>query len=219
MSKKIELKTPSDWREVTLHQYKHLLKLQTETEVKDQLDLYKLRIGQISILNPDVAEEDIKRMSLEQLTHYFKEIDFLDNEPVKADQSTLTIEGKEYKFTHFKNLTLEQWIDAEKYSSMEDAHKLIAIFYIDPKEYDDVELDKVSEWLDKQPAHIGFWTISQFFFIQKALELSISLYSEKELKKVEKIKRVIEISKRIDHRLKQFGSKFSTILQNMTSKK
>jgi hypothetical protein len=219
MMKKINLTTPDDWNDITLNQYKMLLKVQSETIIENELDLYKLRTEQVLILNPHVEKDDILRLSLEQLSAYFKAIEFLDKEPVKKEQKELKIDGKKYIFSHFKNLSLEQWIDAEKYSSIEDAHKLIAIFYIKPIEYDEVELDKVSDWLDKQPAHVAFWTISQFFFIQKALELGTNLYLEQMTKKAEKVKRVIEISRKIDARLRQFGSRFYMTSRSTTSKK
>ena len=217
--KTIKLNIVEDWNDITLNQYKRLLKIQTETEIVNELDLYQMRLQQLHILNPDIELDDLRRLSLDQLTRAFKEIEFLDVEPVKNNQKIITIDGTKYTFNHFKNMSLEQWIDAEKFSDLENAHKLIAIFYLSADEYTNEKMELIADWLDNQPAHVAFWTISQFFFIQKASELAISLYSEQMIQKAEKIERVIHWSKKIDAVLKRFGSKFSMTSRNTTSRK
>lgn len=209
--KKINLNVPESFEDLTLNQWKRLLKIQMHSKIEDELDLYKMRISQLHILNPDVSEDDLKRLSLVQLTDYFKSIEFIDAEqPVKENQKEIVIDGKKYHFNHFKNMSLEQWIDAEKWCEIEDCNKLISIFYLSANDYNTAEQEKIAEWLDNSPAHIGFWTISQFFFIQRALEQGINLYSEQMIEKAKKVERVIYWSKRINEAMKRFGSTFST---------
>ena len=113
----------------------------------------------------------------------------------------------------FKHLSLAQWIDAEKYSDVLMAHKLISIFYINPKEYDDLELDKVSDWFDDQPSTKSFYLISQFFFIQKVLEIAMELYLKKEAKQMYQIERLIKINNKLH---KMFGGRFWRTFRNTT---
>lgn len=219
-NKKIELKVVEDWNDITLNEWKRLLKLSSEMKNDESpLEVYKVRLEQVKILNPAVDEADIKKMTISQLKSYFDMIDFLDTEPVKANQETIEIDGETFKFNDFRHMSLEQWIDAEKYSSIEDADKLIAIFYLNAENYSNDRHEKVSKWLDSQPAHIGFWTVGKFFFIQKALEVGMELYSEEIIKKTQKIQRVIENSKKINEALSRFGSRFSIKSLNMTWKK
>jgi hypothetical protein len=209
--KKINLTVPESYEDITLNQWKRLLKMQSETPIENELDLYKMRISQLSILNEGVNEEDLMRLSLEQLTDYFKAIEFLDLEqPVKENQKEIMVDGKKYTFNHFKNMSLEQWIDAEKYSNIEDCDKLIAIFYLSSDEYNNKDHQKIAEWLDKSPSHIGFWTISQFFFIRRASEEGIKLYSEWIQKRTQTIERTIYWSRKIKGVANRFGSLFST---------
>jgi hypothetical protein len=208
---KINLNVPESFDDITLNQWKRLLKLQMESKIENELDLYKMRIAQLHILNPDVTEDELKRLSLSQLTDYFKSIQFLDLEqPVKENQKQIIVDGKTYRFNHFKNMSLEQWIDAEKWTDIEDCHKLISIFYLNANDYNNIEQEKIADWLDRSPAHVGFWTISQFFFIQKSLEIAINLYSEQMIQRAKKVERVVYWSKKINQAMKRFGLTFYT---------
>lgn len=193
----LTLKSPESWNDISLSQYKRLISLEFTEDT-----ILEYRINQVHILNDQYSTDDLMKMSMLQLKTYFNEIEFINTNPVLKDCKMFNIDGKEYIFGDFKNMSLEQWIDCEKYTSLENCHKLISIFYIKPEEYNDKELDKVSEWLNKQPVTEYFWSVSFFLFIHRALELSIKQFSEKLEKNREKTQRIITISKRIDKKLK-----------------
>jgi hypothetical protein len=194
---KLELKAPVDWSQVTLKQYKELLMLKYNEE-----EVLEYRIDQCNIFNPQYSKFDLMKMSMPQLKLYFDSIDFVNAQPVLRDCKEIDIEGVKYTFIEFKNMSLEQWIDCEKYSSIENSHKLIAIFYIEPEKYNDRELDKVSDWLLNAPVTEYFWSLSFFLFIHLAQGQAIKRFSEMVKKKREKTEKVIEISKRINEKLK-----------------
>ena len=200
---KLELNIPESWRDITLKQYIGLLEASTSIDTEDSITLLNHRVKQATILNPHLTEEQIKKISMSQMKEYFDKIDCIDAEPVTENCKKLVIDGKTYEFIEFKNMSLEQWIDSEKYSSIEECHKLIAIFYINPKDYSEMELDKVSNWLLDQPVTKTFWSVSFFLFIQKAFELALEDYSIRMAKQTKKIMRVIEISKKIDQKIKR----------------
>lgn len=202
------LKAPVSWADITLKQYVELLKLPAKYDLEDELQKLKYRLEQVSILNPQYSTEDLQKLTLSQVKDYFDEIEFINTDPVLENCKEIEIRGKKYEFQEFKYITLEQWIDTEKYSNLDNAHKLIAIFYIKPDEYTPQELDKVSNWLLNQPATKYFWSVSFFLFIHKAFGLAIKRYSEKIQSQVSLMNRTIEISKKLDKKLKRVASKF-----------
>lgn len=204
----ITLKTPESWKDITLRQYVQLLQLTEGLNSEDELEIINYRLKQVAILNPEYSVEDLQKLTLSQLKEYFDSIEFINTDPVLENCKELKIDGKKYTFQDFKYITLEQWIDCEKFSNLNNAHKLIAIFYIKPEEYTPQELDIVSEWLLDAPATKYFWSISFFLFIHHALELAIKRYSEKTEKKINKMIRIAEISQEIDKKIKKVQSKF-----------
>ena len=203
-----KLKAPTSWADITLKQYVELLKLPNQYDLEDELDKLKYRLAQVSILNPRYSVEDLQKLTLSQMKNYFDEIEFINQDPVLEECKELTIGDKKYTFQDFKYITLEMWIDTEKYSSLEQAHKLIAIFYIKPDEYTPQELDKVSDYLLNQPATKYFWSVSFFLFIHKAYGFAIKAYSDKIQSQVKLLNRTIQISQKIDKKIKSVASKF-----------
>jgi hypothetical protein len=213
---KLELIQPSDWSDITFNQYKRLLKLVISADVNDNVDILKLRLEQMAVLNPDYSVEELGRLKGTQLLEYFKSIDFIDKEPVKEVFNEFVIDGEKFRQIKFNDLSLAQWIDAEKWGNdVLDHNKLLAIFYIDPEKYNDIIRDRVAEFLDNQPCSKVFYLISQFFFIQTALEMALKDYSEIQLKQMEEVKLIIKKAQQIDKRFKKvqkwFGFKSSTI--------
>lgn len=199
---KLKLKIPTNWAEITMEQYVKLVGLIEKFDLEKPDELLKYRLEQTAILNPDYTTEVIGKMTLEQLKDYFKKIEFLDTRPVLKECKVLEIDGKKYEFQDFKLMSLEQWIDTEKYYSLDKAHKLIAIFYIKADEYNAAEHEKVANYLLKAPATEYFWSVSFFLFIHKAFGLAIELYSENLQKKELKAKKMVERMERADKRLK-----------------
>lgn len=207
----IVLTLPESWNDITLEQYVKLVKLIDKYDINNPTEAILMRLEQLNILNDTWTLDQLKKLTIPQLTTYFKGIEFINNDPVLENCKEIVIEDKKYIFNDFKHLTLEQWIDAEKFSELELAHRLIAIFYINPKEYDDLELDKVSEWLLKAPVTKYFWSVSFFLFIHRASELAILRYSEKIETGKKKMEKVIRIGKKVEETkkriLKRFGFK------------
>lgn len=202
----IELKIPQDWNDITLSQYKQLLMLPSMYNLENIEDQYEYKKAQMSIINPHLDIEDIGKMKMSQAIDYYNRIEFINNQPVLENCKTINIDGKVYTFGDFKNMTMDQWIDTEKYGTRtEDCNKLIAIFYINGDEYCAKEHDKVSEWLDKAPATKYFWSVSFFLFIQTASELAFRHYSNKLMSKLEWKKRVEKNKKIIKEAMKKFG--------------
>lgn len=212
---KIELIQPLNWSDLTFNQYKRLLKLILENKSPEGSDLLKLRLDQISIINPHLELETIGKLRATQVIDYFQSIAFIDEEPVKEIFNEFELDGKKFKQIKFNDLSLAQWIDAEKWGGdVLDHHKLIAIFYIKPDEYSDGIRDRVADYLDALPAPYIFYLVSQFFFIQTALERGLVAYSEWQTKKMMEVEKIIKNSKKIDEKLKRvrklFGFKSST---------
>lgn len=208
---KIDLNIPESWNDISFNQWKRIVNLVPKNAKDlDNIDLLKIRIEQTHILNPHIEKEDLMKLSYNQLLDYFQSIDFIDKEPVKQVMDKIIVDGVEYEMLDFKYMSLEQFIDAESFGNIMDSNKLIAIFYIHPDRYDNIILDKVADFIDKSPAPIGFWMISKFFFIQRALDLSMELFSEKMLKEKAKMERVLRIKTWLESKkvLKWFGSKF-----------
>ncbi len=210
---KIELNSISDWSDISFHQYKKLLKLAMEytTDNESQIidiEPLKYRLKQVAVLNPEIKEEDIAKLTLPQLTEYINLISFIDNEPVKESLKQIELQGKIYKLIDFKDMSLSQWIDGEKYSQdIEDHHKVIAIFYLKPEEYSDIERDILSEYIDNLPCSKVFYIISLFFFIQKVFERASQDYSERIEKKMKRYQAGLKILNKLQ---KWYGSKSFT---------
>lgn len=207
---KIELIQPVGWNDITFNQWKNLLSL----DLIEDLDELTKRLKQVHILNPHIKDEtDIGKLTIPQLTQYFSTIEFIKDEPVKEIFNEFELDGKKYKQIQFKDISLAQWIDAEKFSiDVIQHHQLIAIFYINPQEYNDIERDRVAEYIDNLPCSKVFYLVSQFFFIQTALEKTLEEYSVQMRKKKDKIERIIKTSKKISTKIqKLFGSKSYTI--------
>ena len=202
------LKSPESWQDITLKQYVELLKLPSKFDLEDELEKLKYRLEQVSILNPEYTPQDLQKLTLSQVKDYFESIDFINNDPVLEECRELIIEGKKYTFQEFKYITLEQWIDTEKFSNLDMAHKLIAIFYIHPDEYTPQELDKVSNYLLQSPATKYFWSVSFFLFIHQAYGLAIKAYSDKIVKQGRVMKRTIQLSQSLNKKLKRVASRF-----------
>ena len=194
----IKLYIPESWTDITFKQYRLLLDSQRRYNLDNPIEQLEYRVDQMSILNPDILIEDLKKLTLTQAKEYFDQINVLyDKEPVKKEMNSFEIDGKKYELIKFKHLSLAGWIDAEKYSDLLMSHKLISIFYINPDEYNDIELDKVSDWLDEQPAPTGFYLVSFFLTTQKILELATSLYLEKTKEEIEKMEKIIKLSNKV----------------------
>ena len=206
---KLELIQPSDWSDISFNQWKRLLAL----HMLEDLNPLEKRIKQALILNPHIEnEEQIGKLTMPQLLSYFSTIEFIDNEPVSEIFKKFDIDGKTYKQIDFKDISLAQWIDAEKFAAdVLQHHHLIAIFYISPDEYNDMIRDEVAQFIDQQPCSKVFYLVSQFFFIQTALEKTMLAYSQKVEKKKLKIEAVIKRTKQINQFLrKRLGSIYST---------
>jgi hypothetical protein len=204
----LELIQPQSWNDITFKQWKKLISV-----LNEDLDPLEKRLKQAAILNPHIENEsDIGKLSLPQITEYFSTIQFLDNEPVKELFNEFLLDEKKFKQIQFKDISLAQWIDAEKFSlDVLDHHQLIAIFYIEPNEYDDIIRERVAEFIDEQPCSRIFYLVNQFFFIQTALERTTLLYSNQMKSKKQQIEKVIRISSRIDEFLrKKLGSIYYT---------
>jgi hypothetical protein len=204
----LELIQPQSWNDISFKQWKKLISV-----LNEDLDPLEKRLKQAAILNPHIENEsDIGKLSLPQITEYFSTIQFLDNEPVKELFNEFLLDEKKFKQIQFKDISLAQWIDAEKFSlDVLDHHQLIAIFYIEPNEYDDIIRERVAEFIDEQPCSRIFYLVNQFFFIQTALERTTLLYSNQMKSKKQQIEKVIRISSRIDEFLrKKLGSIYYT---------
>jgi hypothetical protein len=199
----IKLKSPENWSDITFKQWRMILDRATNLKLDDPINVLKYRLSQTQILNPEYSEEQIGKLKVNQLKEYFKSIEFLDSEPVKEIWKSFELDGKKYELIDFKNLSLEQWIDCEKYSNILDAHRLISIFYINPNEYNEIELDKISEYIDKQPCGKVFYLVSFFFFTQTALELATNLYSDQIIEMSQKIEKI----KIVDQKIKKLKGK------------
>lgn len=186
----IKLKSPETWNDITMEEYIKLIGLTEKYELDNATDLLKYRVEQIQVLNSEYSIDDIKKLTMPQLNQYFKSIEFLDERPVLRECKVLEIGGKKYEFQDFKMMSLEQWIDTEKYYSLDKAHKLIAIFYIKAEEYNSVEHDRVSEYLLKAPVTEYFWSASFFLFIQRVLEAAIKRFSENQIIETEKMEKM-----------------------------
>jgi len=199
----ITLYSPENWGEVTFKQWRLMLAEMHKLDVSDKINLLRYRVKQAQILNPQYTEKQIGQLTLPQLQQYFTKIEFLDDEPVKEIWDEFEINGETYKLINYKNLSLEMWIDGEKYTSMEDAHKLIALFYLRPDTYSEEKLDEIAQFIDTQPCGRVFYLISFFFFTHKALELATSLYSDQ----LTNLNRKIERVKETDQKIKNLKSK------------
>jgi hypothetical protein len=206
---KLELIQPTSWSDISFNQWKRLLAL----HMIEDLNPLEKRIKQAAILNPHIeSEEQIGKLTMPQLMEYFSTIEFIDNEPVSEIFKKFDLDGKTYKQIDFKDISLAQWIDAEKYSlDVLQHHHLIAIFYIKPDEYNDIIRDEIAEFIDTQPCSKVFYLISQFFFIQTALEKTMLAYSQRVEKKKAKIEKVIKRTNQIEKFLrKRLGSIYYT---------
>jgi hypothetical protein len=106
-------------------------------------------------------------------------------------------------------MSLAQWIDSEKFTNdIEDYHQIVALFYISPGEYNDLEREKVAKFIDEQPCSRVFYLLSQFFFIQAASEKALVAYSEQMTKRLTKTERIVQKSKSIQKKLKEVQKKF-----------
>jgi hypothetical protein len=197
---KLELTIPENWNDVSLKQFRQMLLLIEKYNVEDdEITKLKLRVAQIAIFNPQVKEEDLMKLKLSQLGEYFQKMEFLDAEPVKEIVKEWKLGDKTYHLNEFKNLSLDGWISAEKWSNIEDAHKLISIFYIDPREYSEIEVDRICDIIDNEPVSKSFYLVAQFFFIQKALEISGEIY----IHKLNQLKKGIEKAEKIKMKWQQ----------------
>lgn len=207
--KQLELTIPQSWDDISLTQFQQLEKLVTQFDLEAHPEsILDYRLHQATILNPAWTREELgKQMTMENLTTYFQAIEFIHTQPVLHDCQTLSIAGKTYTFQEFKGMNMEQWIDTEKYASLEQCHRLIAIFYIDPTEYSDAELEKVSSWLAAAPVTQYFWSASFFLFMHRAFGLSIELFTAKLAKHQRKIDRTIQVSQKIQKKWQQLRKK------------
>jgi hypothetical protein len=200
----IKLKSPQSWEDITLDQYVKLIEAGEKYDLKDAIEVVKYRLEQVHILNPQYTLEEIGLLTLPQLQSYYKQIEFLDDRPVLRECKQLTIDGKVYTFQDFKMMSLEQWIDTEKYSNLREAHKLIAIFYIPAQEYNTQEHDKVSDYLLHAPATEYFWSASFFLFTHLVLGRATELFSENLLKQkatIDKVQRKVQKIKNLKKNL------------------
>lgn len=208
----LELIQPQSWNDISYNQYNKLLKALLLFEESADPDILDLRLNQVQILNDGYTKEDIGKLRQSQLLQYFKTISFLDTEPVKEIWKSFKIDEKTYELINFEDMSMSQWIDAEKLSiDLLKHNELVAIFYINPDEYSDGRRKKVAEFIGNQPCSKVFYLPSQFFFIQIALEKTTQAYLEGQKKQMQKLQRIIKWSKWINKRLpKWFGSKSST---------
>lgn len=209
MKEEIKLKVVESWDDITMSQYVKLVELSEKYGPEPEPEqLLRYKCEQIHILNPNVSVDDIMRMTLPQVKQYFTMIEFLNTDIVTHSCKTIEIDGKQYDLQDFKLISLEQWIDAEKYgSSIKTAHKLVSIFFIKASEYNESELDKVSDYILNSPITKYFYVVSQFFFIHTALGMAIERYSSKVIQQQKMIKKTIEKAEKYDKRIKQIQAK------------
>jgi hypothetical protein len=202
----IKLHSPENWSEITTKQYVELLQAIEVCSKDDEVDYLKLRMEQAKILNPN---QPVEKLTIPQIKEYFNSIKFLDERPVLELCNKITVDGKMYEFIQFKNMSMEQWIDSEKYSSLDMAHKLIAIFYMRPDDYNEIDLDKVSDHILNGPVTKFFFALSIFLFIHHALELHTRLFSERVEQDKKMIQNVKDQAIKIDQKIKRFQTKLS----------
>jgi hypothetical protein len=206
---KIELTIPQNWNEISLKQFRQLIMGIQGFGKLDEINILKWRIRQLHILNPHISEETLLKLKLSQLSEYFTQIEWLDNEPIKEIIKEWIINDKKYYLNEFKNLSVDQWISAEKWSNIEDGHRLISIFYIDPREFSEIEVDRICDKIDNEPVTKSFYLMSQFFFIQKSLEISGQMYIQKMQEMKRLLEKTVKIDKWIRQRLYKLGFKSS----------
>lgn len=204
----IKLKLPQSYDDVSMEQYVKLVKLVDKFDLSDSNQLLKYKIEQIHILNQEVSTEQLMKLRLSQLKEYFQAVEFLNSEPVTHNSKVVIIGDKEYQFQDLKLMSLEQWIDTEKYStSIDTAHKLIAIFFIQADKYSDSELDIVSDYILKSAVTKYFWAASFFLFIHLALGEAINRFSEITQEQEKRVNQIIKRSKQIQEKIKEFRAK------------
>lgn len=204
----IKLKIADSYDDITMNEYIKLLKIMDKYNLEDKKDILRYRIDQISILNPKYSKDDLMKLTMTQLREYFSKMEFLDADMVSHNSKVLDIDGIKYEFQDLKLMSLEQWIDSEKYSSSIDtAHKLVSIFFIEASKYSESELDKVSEYILNSPVTKYFYIISNFFFIFEALGLAISRYSDQVNKEKMIMEKVKERAIGYDKIIKKFQAK------------
>ena len=204
----IKLKLPESWDDISMEQYVKLVKLVEKYDLTEPDQVLKYKIEQIHILNPQISVDNLMKLTMSQTKQYFEAIEFLNTDPVTHNAKVINIGDQEYHFQDLKLMSLEQWIDTEKYSqSIDTAHRLIAIFFIKADQYDELELEKVSNYILKSPVTNYFWAVAFFLFIHKALGMATELFSEENNKHQKKIEKIIKNSKAINEKINKFRVK------------
>lgn len=143
--------TTMTWDQINISQYLDIV--QTLSEEKDDLK----KLGRIVKI---VYEEDLEDIPLNEMNNKLVEVEQLLNTPPQRNKikKTYTINGKKFRLTDVKNLSMAQFIDATSLLKTEDLdlvmNKLLSVFLI-PE-----DADKYNQGYSLEEVQNDLWYIS-----------------------------------------------------------
>lgn len=143
--------TTMTWDQINISQYLDVV--QTLSEEKDDLK----KLGRIVKI---VYEEDLEDIPLNEMNDKLVEVEQLLNTPPQRNKikKTYTINGKKFRLTDVKNLSMAQFIDATSLLKTEDLdlvmNKLLSVFLI-PE-----DADKYNQGYSLEEVQNDLWYIS-----------------------------------------------------------
>ena len=143
--------TTMTWDQINISQYLDIV--QTLSEEKDDLK----KLGRIVKI---VYEEDLEDIPLNEMNNKLVEVEQLLNTPPQRNKikKTYTINGKKFRLTDVKNLSMAQFIDATSLLKTEDLdlvmNKLLSVFLI-PE-----DADKYNQGYSLEEVQNDLWNIS-----------------------------------------------------------
>lgn len=143
--------TTMTWDQINISQYLDIV--QTLSEEKDDLK----KLGRIVKI---VYEEDLEDIPLNEMNDKLVEVEQLLNTPPQRNKikKTYTINGKKFRLTDVKNLSMAQFIDATSLLKTEDLdlvmNKLLSVFLI-PE-----DADKYNQGYSLEEVQNDLWHIS-----------------------------------------------------------
>lgn len=143
--------TTMTWDQINISQYLDIV--QTLSEEKDDLK----KLGRIVKI---VYEEDLEDIPLNEMNDKLVEVEQLLNTPPQRNKikKTYTINGKKFRLTDVKNLSMAQFIDATSLLKTEDLdlvmNKLLSVFLI-PE-----DADKYNQGYSLEEVQNDLWNIS-----------------------------------------------------------
>lgn len=143
--------TTMKWDQINISQYLDIV--QTLSEEKDDLK----KLGRIVKI---VYEEDLEDIPLNEMNDKLVEVEQLLNTPPQRNKikKTYTINGKKFRLTDVKNLSMAQFIDATSLLKTEDLdlvmNKLLSVFLI-PE-----DADKYNQGYSLEEVQNDLWYIS-----------------------------------------------------------